>query len=290
MFYQTGCKWCSYSSLFRQSSNPCIQFNKKDQEAFAGLLADLNITSDHIITLPNILDVLHNDIYEIHLTSFGFQDKAQPPFMIKALFEETISKKFQDYFTIATDALKSHIYTSIAGTSNLRSFSFRIHPINSIFTAEALAICQSIDDLSVPDSDLLILTDSFSVLKALKNLSIKFPKVILCLAHKILARAKFNKKNCTGLGVYSGTPGWVGYTHVNNGTQPNSQPNRGYQNRPLGLRGTQVLPGMKGRILSPNTSRSRTYTLSGSQWKTSVHTIVNILFKNRMETFEIVNI
>ncbi|GBL94065.1 hypothetical protein AVEN_182079-1 [Araneus ventricosus] len=82
----------------------------------------------------------------------------------------------------------------IAGTSNLRSFYFRIHPINSIFTAEALAICQAIDDLSVPDSDLLILSDSFSVLQALKNLSIKSSKVILRLAHKILMRAKFNQK------------------------------------------------------------------------------------------------
>ncbi|GBM22408.1 hypothetical protein AVEN_221481-1 [Araneus ventricosus] len=114
--------------------------------------------------------------------------------MIKAFFEETISGEFQDYFIIATDASKSHIYTSIAGTLNLRSFSFRIHPINSIFTAEALAICQAIDDLSVPDSDLLILTDSSSVLQALKNLSIKSPKVILRLVHKILMRAKFNKK------------------------------------------------------------------------------------------------
>ncbi|GBM35682.1 hypothetical protein AVEN_97882-1 [Araneus ventricosus] len=33
------------------------------------------------------------------------------------------------------------------------------------------------------------------------------------------------------LGVYSGTPGWVGL--VNNGIQPYSQPNRGYQKRPL---------------------------------------------------------
>ncbi|GBN80568.1 hypothetical protein AVEN_131154-1 [Araneus ventricosus] len=119
--------------------------------------------------------------------------------MIKALFEETISEEFQDYFIIATDASKSQFYTSTAGTSNLRSFSFRIHPINSIFTAEALAICQAIDDLSVPDSNLLILTDSFSVLQALKNLTIKSPKVILRLAHKILMRAKLNKKNCIGL-------------------------------------------------------------------------------------------
>ncbi|GBL89839.1 hypothetical protein AVEN_117621-1 [Araneus ventricosus] len=137
-----------HSPLIRQSSNHCNQFNKKDQEAFAELLVDLNITSDQgvysgtsgwvgswgwfppinphppptggtridpqIITLPNILDVLHNDICEIHITSFGFQDKAQPTFMIKAVFEEYISVEF---FIIATDVSKSHIYTSIAGTS-----------------------------------------------------------------------------------------------------------------------------------------------------------------------------
>ncbi|GBN76238.1 hypothetical protein AVEN_74792-1 [Araneus ventricosus] len=34
-----------HSPLFRESSNPCIQFNKKDQEAFAGLLADLGVYS-----------------------------------------------------------------------------------------------------------------------------------------------------------------------------------------------------------------------------------------------------
>ncbi|GBL74411.1 hypothetical protein AVEN_235370-1 [Araneus ventricosus] len=119
-------------------------------------LPDLNITFDQIITLTNILDALHNDICEIHLASFDFQDKAQPTSMIKELFEETISEEFQDYFIIATDASKSHFYTSIARTSNLRSFSFRIHPINSIFTSEALAVCQAIDDLSVPDSNLLI--------------------------------------------------------------------------------------------------------------------------------------
>ncbi|GBL79635.1 hypothetical protein AVEN_18188-1 [Araneus ventricosus] len=152
--------------------------------------------------------------------------------MIKALFEETISEEFQDYFIIATDASKSQFYTSIAGTSNLRSFSFRIHPINSIFTAEAFAICQAIDDLSVPNSNILrvysgtlgwvgrrhffrtlttgkvtspdptgvtridplILTDSFSVLQAHKNLTIKSPKVILRLAYKILMRVNLNRK------------------------------------------------------------------------------------------------
>ncbi|GBN03677.1 hypothetical protein AVEN_60910-1 [Araneus ventricosus] len=45
--------------------------------------------------------------------------------------------------------------------------------------------------------------------------------------------------NSRVLGVYSGTPGWggVGVPQFKNGTKPNFQPNRGYQNRPLELNG-----------------------------------------------------
>ncbi|GBL90299.1 hypothetical protein AVEN_130394-1 [Araneus ventricosus] len=95
-----------HSPLFRQSSKPCIQLNKKEPEAFAGLLADLNITFDQVITLPNILDALHNDIYEIHIASFGFQDKARPMSLIKALFEETISES--ENFKIILSSLRMH--------------------------------------------------------------------------------------------------------------------------------------------------------------------------------------
>ncbi|GFS51572.1 hypothetical protein TNCV_549861 [Trichonephila clavipes] len=38
---------------------------------------------------------------------------------------------------------------------------------NSIFTAEALAICQALDDLSVTNKNLLIISDSLSVLSSL---------------------------------------------------------------------------------------------------------------------------
>ncbi|GBN37514.1 hypothetical protein AVEN_14691-1 [Araneus ventricosus] len=55
------------------------------------------------------------------------------------LFEEAVSKEFHDYHIIATDA--SNSFTSIAGISSLQSFVYRLHSINSIFTAEALSIC-----------------------------------------------------------------------------------------------------------------------------------------------------
>ncbi|GBN48703.1 hypothetical protein AVEN_221634-1 [Araneus ventricosus] len=112
------------------------------------------------------------------------------------LFEEVVYKEFQDYHIIATDASKSHSFTSIAGISNLQSFVYRIHPINSISTAEALAICQALDELSVTDKNLLLLIDSYSVLQALKCLTIKSAKVIHRLAGKILVRKNFQQKIC----------------------------------------------------------------------------------------------
>ncbi|GBM97481.1 hypothetical protein AVEN_103892-1 [Araneus ventricosus] len=123
-------------------------------------VADLDTSTNHIITFPDTL-FPRNNFCEIHLSDFSFQNKAHPVFLIKDLFEEAVSEKFYDYHIIATDASKSHSFTSIAGISNLHSFVYRIHPINSIFTAEALAICQALDELSVTDKNLLLLTDSY---------------------------------------------------------------------------------------------------------------------------------
>ncbi|GBN97698.1 hypothetical protein AVEN_80734-1 [Araneus ventricosus] len=106
----------------------------------ANLFADLETSTDHIIAFPDTL-FYRNNFCEIHLSDFSFQDKVDPSFLIKDLFEEAVSKEFYDYHIIATDASKSHSFTSITGISNLQSFVYRIHPINSIFTAEALAIC-----------------------------------------------------------------------------------------------------------------------------------------------------
>ncbi|GBM50738.1 hypothetical protein AVEN_144163-1 [Araneus ventricosus] len=152
----------------------------------AKLLTDLDTSSDHIIAFPDTL-ISRNNFCEIFLSDFSFQNKAHPAFLIKDLFEEVVYKEFQDYHIIATDASKSHSFISIAGISNLQSFVYRIPP-NSIFTAEALAICQALDELSVTDKNLLLLTDSYSVLQALK--------VIHRLAGKVLVRKNFHQKIC----------------------------------------------------------------------------------------------
>ncbi|GFX62285.1 RNase H domain-containing protein [Trichonephila clavipes] len=52
-------------------------------------------------------------------------------------------------------------------------------------SAETLAICQALDDLVESNVNLLVLSDSLSVLSALQNFSIKSNKVIHRLANKI---------------------------------------------------------------------------------------------------------
>ncbi|GBN79616.1 hypothetical protein AVEN_160624-1 [Araneus ventricosus] len=168
---------------------------KKDEALIANLFADLDTSTDHIIAFPDTL-ISRNNFCKIHFSDFSFQNKTHPVFLIKDLFEEAESREFHDCHIIATDASKSHSFTSIAGISSLHSFVYTIHPINSIFTAEALAICQALDELSVTDKNLLLLTDGYSVLQALKCLTIKSPKVIHRLAGKILVRKNFNQKIC----------------------------------------------------------------------------------------------
>ncbi|GFV28358.1 transposable element Tcb1 transposase [Trichonephila clavipes] len=104
---------------------------------------------------------------------------------IRGLFEETVEHDFQNFHIMATDASKNDQIASTAGITENLSFTYRINHNNSIFTAEALAICQALDDLTVPNKNLLMLSDSLSVLHALQNYSIKSHSAIHRLANKI---------------------------------------------------------------------------------------------------------
>ncbi|GBL61856.1 hypothetical protein AVEN_449-1 [Araneus ventricosus] len=163
------------SPIYDQNCRPSIKLIKKDEVLMANLFADLDTSTDHIISFPDTL-FSRNNVSEIHLSDFSFQNKDHPVFLIKDLFEEAVSKEFYDYHIIATVTYKSYSFTSIVGISSLQSFVYRIHPINFICTAEALAICQALDELSVTDKNLLLLTGSYSVLQALKCLTIRSPK------------------------------------------------------------------------------------------------------------------
>ncbi|GFW93223.1 LINE-1 reverse transcriptase homolog [Trichonephila clavipes] len=133
---------------------------------------------------PILYTIYMHDIFET-LESFKFQDKNLQIPAISVLFDETVEREFQKFFIIATDASKNDQITSIAGISKKSSFAYRINHYNSIFSAETLAICQALDDLVESNVNLLVLSDSLSVLSALQNFSIKSHKVIHRLANKI---------------------------------------------------------------------------------------------------------
>ncbi|GFU84340.1 RNase H domain-containing protein [Trichonephila clavipes] len=69
--------------------------------------------------------------------------------------------------------------------------SVLINHYNSIFSAETMAICQALDDLVESNVNLLVLSDSVSVLSALQNFSIKSHKVIHRLANKIFMLSNY---------------------------------------------------------------------------------------------------
>ncbi|GFV27683.1 RNase H domain-containing protein [Trichonephila clavipes] len=136
---------------------------EEDENYIISVLQDLNIGGDQIISIPRLITFLDLPC-KIYTNRFKFQDKNLPIPAISVLFDETVEREFQKFFIIATDASKNDQITSIA---------------------ETLAICQALDDLVESNVNLLVLSDSLSVLSALQNFSIKSNKVIHRLANKI---------------------------------------------------------------------------------------------------------
>ncbi|GFS51885.1 RNA-directed DNA polymerase from mobile element jockey [Trichonephila clavipes] len=157
---------------------------EEDKNYIISVLQDLNIGGDQIISIPRLITFLDLPC-KIYTNRFKFQDKNLLILAISVLFDETVEREFQKFFIIATDASKNDQITSIAGISKKSSFAYRINHYNSIFSAETLAICQALDDLVESNVNLLVLSDSLSVLSALQNFSIKSNKVIHRLANKI---------------------------------------------------------------------------------------------------------
>ncbi|GBN84646.1 hypothetical protein AVEN_30348-1 [Araneus ventricosus] len=181
-----------FSALFHTPDRIYSHLVEKDAESLRITFSNLNCIPDHIISLP-IFPHSSPNVCEIFLEDFYFQNKEPPSSIISSDFIECIQTFFPNHFIIATDGSKSHCYTSIAGFSCLQQFCYRIHPLNSVFTAEVLAICQALDELVVPEKDILILSDSFLALSSLKNISFHSPKVIQRLAAKIHIRKNLNQ-------------------------------------------------------------------------------------------------
>ncbi|GBM50420.1 hypothetical protein AVEN_39406-1 [Araneus ventricosus] len=182
-----------FSPLTHTNDEFKLQIVEKDADYLRIAFQNLNCIPDHVINLP-VLPHSNPNLCEIFLKEFQFQSKETPVSIIVTSFTECIQNLFPNHYIIATDGSKSHCYTSIAGLSKIQQFSYRIHSLNSVFTAEALAICQALDELAVPEKDILILSDSYTALSSLKNITFHSPKVIQRLASKIHVRKNMNQK------------------------------------------------------------------------------------------------
>ncbi|GFS68016.1 putative RNA-directed DNA polymerase from transposon X-element [Trichonephila clavipes] len=184
-FFITQISNSDFSPLYYNSPEAMnLNALEEDKNYIISVLRDLNVGGDQIISIPRLITFLDLPC-NIYTNRFKFQDKNLPIPAISVLFDETVKLEFQKFFIIATDASKNHQITSIAGISKKSSFSYIINHYKSIFTAETLAIGQALDDLVEFNVNLLVLSDSLSVLSALQNFSIKSHKVIHRLANKI---------------------------------------------------------------------------------------------------------
>ncbi|GBN04236.1 hypothetical protein AVEN_190694-1 [Araneus ventricosus] len=125
------------SPIYDQNCKPSIKLIKNDEVLITNLFTDLDTSTDHIIAFPDTL-FSRNNFCEIHLSDFSFQNKVHPLFLIKDLFEEAVSEEFYDYRIIATDASKSHSFTSIA------AFKLKRKTLRTTFTNTAKAIDEEI--------------------------------------------------------------------------------------------------------------------------------------------------
>ncbi|CAL1298273.1 unnamed protein product [Larinioides sclopetarius] len=118
------------------------------------------------------------DNISFNLSNLPFQKKHLTSSEIVSFFNEFKSTISTDSIILSTDASKTKTRTTTAGINNHSEHTFS-HSINSIFTAEALAILNAINYFINQRKKYLLLTDSKSVLSALRNISIKSPSIIL---------------------------------------------------------------------------------------------------------------
>ena len=128
------------------------------------------------------------------LSGLPFQRTDLNEQIVNTLFLEFLHSQDGFLEIIATDASKSSGKTTIAGCTGSGSFGYIVNQINSVFTAEALAIGVAFDELVPPACPIMILSDSLSVLSALQAVSLSSPRIILWLHAKVYNAARFTNR------------------------------------------------------------------------------------------------
>lgn len=139
---------------------------------------------EYIITF-HIPFLNNTEAIQCHLDDPQFQQRDLDSSIIVPLYNEFLQYFINPWIIIAKDASKTHAIMSIVKCTASSKFSWRVHPINSIFTIEILAICTTLNELCIWNQPIVFLTDSLSVLKMLLSVIIKFPSVILWLYNKL---------------------------------------------------------------------------------------------------------
>ncbi|XP_015904361.1 uncharacterized protein [Parasteatoda tepidariorum] len=129
--------------------------------------------------LPNLCLFVHD---------LPFQTTKNPN-EILPLYQETLQTLWKDLVILATDASKSSPNTGIAAINSRNNMSYisQIHPINSVFTREVLAIWLAVTKFTTEYLDYVILSDSKSAITALISATHKSPHSILLLQNKIVS-------------------------------------------------------------------------------------------------------
>ncbi|XP_035224012.1 uncharacterized protein LOC118196661 [Stegodyphus dumicola] len=168
---------CKYKwSKLRKPISQCV----KDK------LSNLDLDLNNCITFNNELDFSEEVKCCFKTNEYEFQNKNLSDVEIQQFFRSTINDYVNQGFKIyATDASKSDTGVGIAAVDRTSAIvSQRIDNRNSIFSAEAWAICKLLEILN-PRDKIAILTDSNSVVSALSCVHRRSNSLILKLFERI---------------------------------------------------------------------------------------------------------
>ncbi|GBM87341.1 putative RNA-directed DNA polymerase from transposon BS [Araneus ventricosus] len=165
------------------------------KERFSGgtnwlnFLKDANVSIENFIPFVYPVELQQENTISIHTNDLPFQQSQIPYPTLCKLFDEYVNKEWNSSILIATDASKGEEGVSLAAlniTYN-RTLTLKLHPMNSVFTAEGCAILIAIERfIQEEDKSYILCSDSLSVLKSLESLHRKWPTISLQIGSAII--------------------------------------------------------------------------------------------------------
>ncbi|GBN60052.1 RNA-directed DNA polymerase from mobile element jockey [Araneus ventricosus] len=165
------------------------------KERFSGgtnwlnFLKDANVRIENFIPFVYPVELQQENTISIHTNDLPFQQSQIPYPTLCKLFDEYVNKEWNSSILIATDASKGEEGVSLAAlniTYN-RTLTLKLHPMNSVFTAEGCAILIAIERfIQEADKSYILCSDSLSVLKSLESLHRKSPTISLQIGSAII--------------------------------------------------------------------------------------------------------